>query len=135
MRIAIAILVIVASVLAVYGYFVTRAGRYDEREMQQPWPMGLGPLAGVPRRFPPQTQNPSVDRFIELGGALGIDFKVPPHGAIRRTNPIHGQISNYITQEIMRMDDRLDKSPDAIEAFFQMHDVDIVAIRIDVMSR
>src|SRR5438876_2098280 len=113
MRIAVAIALIIAAIFATYEAIEIKARRNDERELQQPWPMGLGSLEALRKRYPPEADNPAAARLIVLAAPLGIDFHPGVHGK----QPIDDAISAFVMTQITRADDDVDPPPPELADF------------------
>jgi hypothetical protein len=117
---------LIAMLIACFGLVVA----WDARELQRPWPMGLGSLRTLPLRFPPEEDNAAATRLIALAAPMGIDFHYRAHPK----QPIDDAISAFLRAQLTRADDTLDAPPPDVAAFLRQHDADLVAVRTHLMS-
>src|SRR5436190_12227514 len=72
------------------------------------WPMGLGTLDEVPKRYPAHDTSDDAARLAALAAAAGVDFATPPaRGAFSRRTPV----SEYLDKQLTRADGGIDPPP------------------------
>src|SRR5688572_29235264 len=69
MKKALVLLVLMAAMVYVASWFW--AGDQVDAAAARPWPQGLGTLAAVPERYPPQQENEAARKLITLAGTFG----------------------------------------------------------------
>ncbi|MEA2336941.1 MAG: hypothetical protein QOE82_948 [Thermoanaerobaculia bacterium] len=84
MKKALVVLALLAAAVYVASWFW--AGDAVDAAVARPWPDGLGTLAAVPNRYPPQHENDAARKLVKLAGAF----------------PENEAITAYLRQEIVR---------------------------------
>src|SRR3954467_3610556 len=68
MRKALVLLIVLAAMVYVASWFW--AGDEVAAAAARPWPDGLGTLAAVPDRYPPQQENEAAGKLTKLAGSV-----------------------------------------------------------------
>jgi hypothetical protein len=124
-RIAIAL-----AVLAVLAWVVSRFGAHvsSTHASSSTWPLGLGPLDGVPKRYPVRGLSDAADRLIDLAGEAGIDMNSPPERR-REPEPVRQHVADYVRTELERADDHVGPPPPDVAAYLHEREMKIGEIR------
>lgn len=120
---ALVVTVIVAAWLAasVSAQRTRTAGpRYD-------WPMGLGALDEVPKRYPARDTSNDAARLTALAAAAGVDLSLPPV----RPRTDWQWLSRYVDAQITRADLGVDQPPPQLAA----HETALADVRAYLLGR
>jgi hypothetical protein len=107
----------------VVGGFVASAGM--QRIGEETWPAGLGTLASVEKRYPPQKTNDEARRLIELAKPLGISFET----SAGKPDPVRTALGEYVKAEHGRAEPAISEPPAEVQTYLAAHDVEIDALR------
>ena len=113
MKRAVAFIALAATLaLAVWLAAVVSAQHTRETTVARDWPMGLGKLDEVPKRYPPRDTSNDAARLTALAAAVGVDLAVPP--ALPRVD--RAPLNRWVDAQITRADLGLDPPPPEIAA-------------------
>lgn len=93
MKKALVVLVVLAATVWVASWFW--AGDEVDTSAARPWPDGLGSLAAVPNRYPPQDENEAARKLVTLAGSM----------------PENPAVTAYVRQEIARGEVTINEPP------------------------
>jgi hypothetical protein len=79
--------------------------RNDPKRPQ--WPLGLGTLDDVPKRYPPRDTSNDAARLTALAAAVGVDLTVPP----ARPRADRTTLNRWLDAQLTRADDHVDPPP------------------------
>ena len=120
---------VVCIVLAVIvGVWVTGslvAARGMQRIGEEQWPAGLGTLASIETRFPPQKTNDSARRLVALAKPLGISFET----ASSQPDALRTAIGQYLKAEHIRAEAAIGEPPAEVQTYLAAHETEIDALR------
>lgn len=92
---------------------------------EEAWPAGLGTLASVEARFPPQKTNDAARRMVALAEPLGIPFELTSSDP----DPLRIAITEYVKAEQVRGEAVIGEPPTAVAAYLGAHESAIDALR------
>jgi hypothetical protein len=108
MKRAAAVLALVATVIvAAWLTASVSAQRTRTTAPRSEWPMGLGALDEVPKRYPARVASNDAQRLVALAAAAGVDMATPPAGP-RTDRP---WLSRWVEAQLTRADLGLDPPP------------------------
>jgi hypothetical protein len=96
------------------------------------WPMGLGALDEVPKRYPPRDTSNDAARLTALAAAAGIDLS-PPHTASRSAQ--RPGLNTYLDAQLTRADDAVDPPPPELAQYFATHGAALDEVRAYLLGR
>jgi hypothetical protein len=120
----------VVALVAAIGWTaaVVFAQRGRSVEPRREWPLGLGAIDDVPKRYPAHETSRDAARLIELASAAGVEL-TPPYAAARgATAPVDAirpLLSRYLDDQLTRVDDRIDAPPPEVAGYAAAHDTAI----------
>ncbi len=119
------IVIILAVIVAAWigGAIVADGGM--RRIGDESWPAGLGTLASVETRYPPQKTNDGARRMVELAKPLGIAFE----SVGGKTDPLTSAITGYVHAEHVRDEGAITEPPAEVLAYLDAHEAEIDALR------
>jgi hypothetical protein len=89
------------------------------------WPLGLGKLDSLPRRYPPAEANAGALRLTVLAFPLEVDFE---RVWTARSAQRDRLISDYIEAQLVRSDDHVDVPPPELADFLRDHERQLNAV-------
>jgi len=108
MKRAAAVFALVATVIAaVWVTAAVTAERTRTTAAKPEWPMGLGNIDEVPKRYPPRVASNDAQRLVALAAAAGVDMAMPPAGP-RTDRP---WLNRWVEAQLTRADLGLDPPP------------------------
>jgi len=107
----------------VVGSIVAAGGM--ERIGEEQWPAGLGTLASVETRYPPQKTNDGARRLVALAAPLGISFQT----SADKPEPVRTAIGEYVKAEHGRADAAIGEPPAEVQTYLAAHETEIDALR------
>jgi hypothetical protein len=123
--------VLVAVVVLVWSAGSLVASNGMERIGNETWPAGLGTLASVERRYPPQKTNDAARRMLALAKPLGIVFETRSGGD---PDPLRKAIAEYLKAEHARGEAVIGEPPAEVTAFLAAHETEIDALRDHLLT-
>lgn len=119
-----AIVVVIGGWLALWAVAEVLERRYAARA----WPVGLGSLDEVPKRFPRTTQSAAATQLIQL--AKNAELEIDP--ATRAEPPLPAmrkELGEHLRVQLERSGDAIEPLPPAVAAYFAKHDAELNAVR------
>ena len=96
-----------------------------QRIGQEQWPAGLGTLASVETRYPPQKTNDAARRLVALAEPLGISFRT----SAGKPESVRTAISEYVKAEQGRADAAIGEPPAEVQTYLAANETEIDALR------
>ncbi len=139
MKRAAAIFALVATVaVAAWLAAAVSARRTQTTVARYEWPMGLGSIDEVPKRYPPRDTSNDAARLTALAAAMGVDVAplragIPtPRGNAEAFRPA---LNQYLDAELSRADDSAGRPPPEIAQYFATNAEALAAVREYLVGR
>lgn len=128
MRRAAACFALVATVLiAAWITTAVTAERTRKTAAPREWPMGLGTVDDVPKRYPPRVASNNAERLTQLAAAAGVDLAMPPV----RPRVERPWLSRWLDAQLTRADLGLDAPPPELARY----DAPLAGVRSYLLDR
>jgi hypothetical protein len=134
MKRAVAVIALGATVLVAIwlGAAVSAQRSRASGVVRYEWPMGLGTLDEVPKRYPAHDTSDDAARLAALAAAAGVDFAAPPaRGALSRRTPV----SEYLDRQLTRADGGIDPPPPELAKDLADHEAALANVRAYLIGR
>jgi hypothetical protein len=129
MKRAAAVFALAATVIiAVWVGAAVSAQRTRTAPARYEWPMGLGTLDDVPKRYPARETSNDAARLMTLAAAAGVDLS-PPTG--RAATARRTALSEWLDRQLTRADERVDPPPPELAE----HEAALADIRAYLLGR
>lgn len=133
MKRAAAILALVATVIvAAWLTASVSAQRTRTAGPRYEWPMGLGALDEVPKRYPARDTSNDAARLTALAAAAGVDLSPPRVGPRSTQRPA---LTTYLDAQLIRADDAVDPPPPELAQYFATHGAALADVRAYLVGR
>ncbi len=130
----VAIVAILVAVWLLMWFGATVMNRVYAEDAERAWPLGLGPLADVRKRYPDAPTSASAYKLIELSKKMGID--IAPRGEERSLDisessnmQLRMTLTNYVHAEIQKPTPDIAAPPPVIADYLAAHAGDLAFIR------
>jgi hypothetical protein len=129
-----AVIAAAALVLAILWSGNVFARRSRQQIVHHEWPLGLGPLEDVPKRYPPHETSEGAARLTELAEAAGIDLVPGGRPGPAAFDAIRPTVTKYNNTQLERVEEGVDAAPPEIATYFAEREKAIDAIRTCLLS-
>lgn len=106
------------------------------RRDDRPWPLGLGPIGEVPRRYPPAPASAAAVRLSDLADEAAIDLTPRDMRAGSPPPRPRGRVElrDYVSRQLQRANLAIDPAPDPIARDLSEHKAQIEAMRALILT-
>jgi len=118
---------VATALIAVWITTAVTAQRTRSTVAPREWPMGLGTIDDVPKRYPPRVASNDAQRLIELAAAMNIDLATPPV----RPRVERPWLNRWLDAQLTRAGLRLDAPPPELAQF----DAPLADVRAYLLDR
>jgi hypothetical protein len=130
-RAAAVVALVVTLLAAVWITTAVTAERTQTTAAKPEWPMGLGTIDDVPKRYSPRVASNDAERLNALATAAGVELVHPP----TRPREERPWLSEWVDAQIARADLALDPPPRELGEHFASHETAHAELRTYLVGR
>ncbi len=127
------VVVVVVAVWLIMWIGAAVMGRIYTTDAGRGWPLGLGTLNDVAKRYPPAPATPAAYRLTELAAKLGINIAprgdAPPDISPRSNLKLREAISVFLRSQIQKTTPEIDAVAEPLADYLAAHSGDLAQIR------